>query len=85
MFDGREGGFLKNLNKAASEGLRVIPGTIKAFEENAESIWMTVVEPAPDAPRVTYVVVKSPKKARRRSMGRIRPDDRWSGFSDEWA
>jgi len=58
VFDGREGGFLKNLNKAASEGLRVIPGTIKAFEENGETIWMTVVEPAPDAPRVTYVVVK---------------------------
>jgi hypothetical protein len=58
LFDGREGGFIKNLNKAASEGFRVIPGTIKAFEEGGETMWMAVVEPAPDATRVTYVVVK---------------------------
>jgi len=58
LFDARESGFLKALNKAASEGLRVIPGTIKAFEEAGETVWITVVAPAPDATRVTYVVVK---------------------------
>ena len=58
IFDGRESGFLNNLNKAASEGLRVIPGTIKAFEDDGGTMWMTVVAPAPDATRVSYVVVK---------------------------
>ena len=58
IFDGREGGFLNNLNKAASEGLRVIPGTIKAFEDAGGTMWMTVVAPAPNATRVSYVVVK---------------------------
>jgi len=58
LFDARESGFLKALNKAASEGLRVVPGTIKAFEEAGETVWITVVAPAPDATRVTYVVVK---------------------------
>jgi len=58
IFNGREGAFLNDLNKAASEGLRVIPGTIKAFEDSGGTMWMAVVTPAPEAARVTYVVVK---------------------------
>ena len=56
--NGREGGFLNDLNKAASDGLRVIPGTIKALEEAGGTMWLAVVAPAPDATRVSYVVVK---------------------------
>jgi hypothetical protein len=58
VFNGREGGFLNDLNKAASDGLRVVPGTVKAFEEAGGTIWMAVVAPAPEAPRATYLVVK---------------------------
>ncbi|MEO5894896.1 MAG: hypothetical protein ABIS06_04270 [Vicinamibacterales bacterium] len=58
VFNGREGGFLNDLNKAAADGLRVVPGTVKAFEDAAGTTWMAVVAPAPDAPRATYLVVK---------------------------
>ncbi len=58
ILDGRESGLLNGLNKAAAEGFRVIPGTIKAFEEAGETVWMAVVAPAADATRVTYVLVK---------------------------
>ena len=62
----REGAFLNELNQAASQGFRVVPEGIKAFEEGGsfgdQTTWIAVLMKQPDAPRIKYSVVKGTKE-----------------------
>ena len=57
-----ESAFLKELNQAASQGFRVVPGGIKAFEEGGnfgnQTTWIAVLRKQSDTPRTKYSVVK---------------------------
>jgi hypothetical protein len=60
-----ENGFLKELNEAASQGFKVVPGGIKALEEGGalgnQTTWMAVLRKQPDTSRNAYSVVKGTK------------------------
>ncbi len=61
-----EGAFLNELNQAASQGFRVVPGGIKAFEEGGsfgnQTTWIAVLRKQSDTPRNKYSVVKGTKE-----------------------
>ena len=61
-----ESAFLKELNQAASQGFRVVPGGIKAFEEGGafgnQTTWIAVLRKQSDTPRNKYSVVKGTKE-----------------------
>jgi len=62
----REGAFIDELNQAASQGFRVVPEGIKAFEEAGsfgdQTTWIAVLVKQPDAQRIKYSVVKGTKE-----------------------
>ena len=62
----RESAFLKELNESASQGFRVVPEGIKAFDEGGsfgdQTTWVAVLMKQPDAPRIKYSVVKGAKE-----------------------
>jgi hypothetical protein len=63
--EGGEGSFLKELNRAGSQGFTLLPDTTRVFERRADTTWVAVMTKDPDAATFTYSVVKGTQDGER--------------------